>query len=679
MGGAQTTAQELHGRVRGTYQSVDGEDEEFESLLQDYRVNFRNSVTRNLFWQIRLRALVSDFNVEGEPGLDTKLLEPFLQLVYRGNGWNVSGGGRLTDASPRGRSEGLDEERQDLFARIGWTKPRKPVFNWSLNRVDIEEEGIDQSIDYRSLLSLSYGRRKGGTSLDIENRRFEDRVTGLERDRFRGTWNGNYRDAFADRRVILSGQALLETGTTEEEIPGTVDVDEQKRAARGLFAVDDTPAMGFLTNTPALIDGNLTASAADLSGDFRNIGVDFGFNETVDTVFIVVERRLLPGSENDYAWDVYTSGDGEFWNLFASSVRFTFEDLQNRFKIELPAPTTSQFLKVVNTRFSSNEPPLAVTEIQVFAVESRTGRQERDESRRSVNATATWRAHPRVDLNLNAFTSRFALEQVSGKDVREDWGTTLITTLRPGAGWASTLRLQTVSRSSTFGRSEDDNTVSLGFAKSPLPTLDFSIGGTHRRNTSRGNVLLESNALDMRVAARFVHDIQAAFDFSLIRQEDGILDRVTDRRQGNLTLNTTLRPGLILSANWRAERINFNDSGTADDRTDVDLRTRLSYRPTPVFGAVYEYLYQDISGESGTSYLFDVDWLPFPGGALQIQFTVTQDRRSIFGDVRDESRATLRWTMNPKTIIDFAYASIRVGDPSSPRNKLGTVFLEYRF
>ena len=49
----------------------------------------------------------------------------------------------------------------------------------------------------------------------------------------------------------------------------------------GLYTEDTTPASGMLSDTPALIDGNLTASAADLSGDFRNFGVEFPFPETV--------------------------------------------------------------------------------------------------------------------------------------------------------------------------------------------------------------------------------------------------------------------------------------------------------------------------------------------------------------------------------------------------------------
>ena len=61
-----TTAlgQELRGRVRETWQNQSGETMESESFLQNYEISFKNYVTRDLYWQARLRALIQNFQTD---------------------------------------------------------------------------------------------------------------------------------------------------------------------------------------------------------------------------------------------------------------------------------------------------------------------------------------------------------------------------------------------------------------------------------------------------------------------------------------------------------------------------------------------------------------------------------------------------------------------------------------
>jgi hypothetical protein len=671
-------AQDLDGRVPGSYSSTREEDQELESVLQEYQIRFRNVIAPGFSWQVRLRALVSDIDQTETTTNDTTLLEPFLQLVYRRNAWQISGGGRMSRLSPKGRSSDLEKrERLDLFSRVAWIKPERPQVEWKVSQIDLQEDGLDTSTDTRSLLTTRYAAPQGATSLALLNRRFENHLTDFTREIIRGTWNGNFRQSFAGGRFVASGNGLVENGEIEEETPNAELVPVGRRPARGLFAQDTTPLTGMLADTPALIDGNLTTPAADLSDNFRNFGVEFSFPEEVDTVYLYIERRLLPGNEGDYTWQVFSSDDGDFWTPVSTGLVARFEELQNRFEITFGFVTT-RFLKVVNTSFSLNEPPLAATEIQVLRDELRTGRVTRDDSRRSADATFTWRAHEKVDLNLSSFASRQAIDTSAGTTVDEDWNSTLTTTVRPGR-WVNTLRLQAVNRSRSLSRSEQDRIASLTFAVSPLDRLDLSISGTHRRNTARGDLLVETNSVNVRVGARFLHDIDLALDLSVLRQEDGTLGRIQNRRRANLSLVTTLRPGLFLSNNWSVERFEFDDGNELGDRTDVDLRTRISYRPTRVLGATVEYVYQDIAGTSGDSQLYDLDWLPFPGGALQVGFTLLRDQRAAGGADRDESRVSARWTVNPKTILELNYSILDQSLAGVEEQKVAGAFLEYRF
>ena len=675
---AGATAQEVNGRIRETYQTTSSDANDTESLLQNYEISFKNPVAQGLYWQARLRALLAGFDQSEGVATDTRLLEPFLQVVYEGPEWQASAGSRMTQLTPRGDAlETPSRKRQDLFGRIAWSAERRPRFDWSVSRIEIDDSMLNSSTEDRSLLTLGYGGGLGSTSLGLEGRRYLDHDSEFTRDSLRGTWNGDLRRTLAAGRVTIGGQALVVQGRTDENAPQVLDVDVLRRPRTGLYAVT-TPLSGTLAVTLELVDGNLTAPAADLSGDFRNLGVDLGFPDTVDTVIVTIERRLLPGNEDDYAWDIYTSADGDFWSLAAGSAAYTFNGLENRFEIRF-APVNARFVKVVDTNFSRSEPPLAVTEVQVSSRETRSGRRSLTESNQSGNLSVAWSAHPNLDVGLNTFASRLANDNGAGLQANRDLNSTLTTTLRPADKVVTSLRLQAINRDSTQGVPENDRIASLGLAVTPLPTLDLSVTGTHRRNTSPTDLLVQADSVNFRADARFLHDIETALDLGITRQAEGILGRTTRRRTARMLLVTTLRPGLLLSNNWGVERIEFGGVGAIPGRTDLDLRSRLSYRPTRVLGTEVEYLYQEIGGLSGGSWLYDMDWLPFPGGALQLQFTMTKDRRSLSGTLRDETRLGARWTVNPRTILDVAYVVQKVGQETAETQRLMSAFLEYRF
>lgn len=677
---AGTVAQELNGRVRETYQSIRNGEMDDESVLSNFELFFRNRVTSDVYWQARLRALISDFDRSGAAfeTEDTLLLEPFAQVVYDGPAWQLSGGGRLTRLSAWHDAPDFEtRRRQDLFGRVAWNPERRARVEWLLQRIDLQEDRADSTTEGRSLLNLSYGGDLGTTSFGLENRFYEDHRTEFTRDSVQATWNTDLRTTLADGRLTVGGQALLVEGRIDEEAPQAILVDVVIPARSGLAAVDTTPLSGPLPAAPALVDGNLDAPAFDLSGEFVNLGFDFGFPKTVDSAFVYLERRLLPGNDADYVFDVYTSDGGDFWTLAAFSASRRFDDLTNRFEIRFTSVET-RYLKIVNTGFSRDEPPISVTEIEAVARQNRVGHTDRDESRRSGNAVLSWQVRPDLDVDISTFASRRGNRFAGVPSAEEDVNTTLSTTLRRGP-LTSAIRLQSINRSTTLGRPERDRIVTLSFAAAPLPTLDLSLVGSRRTNRSYGDLLVASDSVNLRMAARFLNATEAVLDLGYMRQEEGAIDRLLTRRTAQLAWVTTLRPGLILSNTWITERYSFGGAQAFPDRTDLDLRSRIAYRPTRVLGAAFEYLYQDIAGLSGGATLYDIDWLPFPGGALQVQFTVVRDRRSLTGSLRDETRVGARWTLNPRTLLDLAFAEIRSGGPPAETQNQLTAFLEYRF
>jgi hypothetical protein len=701
-------AGELHGRIRETWTriSTDADPDYTDTVVQDYQLNFRNMIARNLSWQMRLRALLQGSDRDDTTAAtDTALLEPFFQIVYEGPAWQASGGARMTRVTPKGGgSTAIDRERRDFFGRVEWSDEiadaQSMDVSWSFYRLEREEDGVNLSEDDRSILSVGYLASPGGITVGVENRNSEDLVSGFERDAVEFTASGDLRHTFSAAKLTIAGRALASEQFRDEYTPRAIDVEVQRDARAGLFGVDNTAGMDPLMDTPGLIDGDRNSTAVDIDGRDRNYGADFGFPKDIERVLLYLERRLQAGNEQDFAFDVYTSDDGDLWTIRASFSTqefhsncsdldpgrsqtpppgWCFEPLQNRFEIRI-SPSQARFVKVVNTSFSSAEVPLGVTEIQIFGEERRTGRTEFDASRQSGNLTFGWRPSTPMTVNLHFVGSRLTNGGPSMQQTEEDFTSTLASSYRSARNVTTTGRLQAANRNSTTGRPERDRVTSLSVAGSPVPDVDLSASGTRRRNSTPGGVISANDSINLRGAVRLAAHTQTSLDLSFARLDNREIGRIQNRRVGRCALVTTLRPGLLLTNDWTVSRLEFESDEDLPSRTDFDLRSRISYRPSQVLGGSFEYLYQDVAGRQGTSRLLDVDWLPFPGGALQLQFTLVRDRLGDRGAVLDEERVGMRWTLNPRTLFESNYGTVRRGDATGTSSSRSlSAFLEFRF
>lgn len=714
LGGALSPAeaQQLHGRVRQTWTRLgsDVDPETTDSMVQDYQLNFRNMVARDLSWQLRLRALLRGTDRDDAPtASDTALFEPFLQIVYDGPQWTASAGARMTRVTPKGdHSNARDQERRDYFGRVEWSDEvwnnQTMDVSWNFYRLEREDDAGDftdrRTNDTRNLLQVGYRASSGGVTVGLENRNFDDVMTGFERDVVEITGSGDFRRHFPGSRLTVTGRALLSEQTRTEYTPDSLDILVSRDLRAGLFAVDNTPQMDPLNATPGLIDGDRNSVAADLDGRDRNYGVDLGFAKEVEVLYLYLERQLQAGSERDFSFEVYTSDDGDMWTQRADFAAtdlidcsdllpppprnppvsgWCYEPLQNRFEFKVPV-LLNRYVKLFSTGFSSAEVPLGVTEMTVFGEETRTGQAEFDASRQSGNLALAWRPSRPWSVNLNFVGGRLRNGSRSSQETEEDFTSTLTAIHRSSRNVTTTGRLQSANRDSTTGRPERDRVASMTVAGSPVPDMDLSAAGIRRRNDGPEGLIAANDSLNLRSAFRLALHTTASLDVSFSHLDNRDLERIQNRRTGRVSLISTLRPGVLFTNDVTMARIEFESDEDFPARTDYDLRSRLSYRPTRVLGGSFEYLWQKIAGRQGTSRLFDLDWLPFPGGALQLQFTVVRDRLGYRGALRDEERVGMRWTLNPRTLVEGTYGVLRRGDETGDSSsRTVTAFLEFRF
>ena len=165
---------------------------------------------------------------------------------------------------------------------------------------------------------------------------------------------------------------------------GTVSI--QQFPVGGLSLVEtfpSTPSLDTLLPNPALIDGDLLASAGidigfgpSLAGDqnLRDLGVLFANATTeVNALRLWVDRQLPPAVAAAYAFTAWRSDDNLTWTQVPITGPVAFGAFENRFEIPIPR-TQARYLKVVTRPLSTSvtvDPQYAavlVTELQAFLV-----------------------------------------------------------------------------------------------------------------------------------------------------------------------------------------------------------------------------------------------------------------------------------------------------------------------
>ncbi|MBW2644916.1 MAG: hypothetical protein JRE23_01830, partial [Deltaproteobacteria bacterium] len=178
-----------------------------------------------------------------------------------------------------------------------------------------------------------------------------------------------FRQSFWDNRFSSSGsyrwtEQETESMTRRQDVRVSIERDRKV----GLYDRDTTPTADLLTDTPLLIDDNISTSAGINIGsngnDYQNIGAELTSPEEIEEIWIYTDVEYTDNTNNPVRWDVYSSGDGTIWTSIATNATSEYVLSEKRFEISFPQ-TTASFFKVVNTTQASVV-NLDVTEIRLF-------------------------------------------------------------------------------------------------------------------------------------------------------------------------------------------------------------------------------------------------------------------------------------------------------------------------
>ena len=594
-----------------------------------------------------------------KPFFDLRLATP---LYKAGVGYS-----RAEDEQKASGSLSTTNVNERKYAILGWMPEGFPDWNVRLETSDtFDKERVTQDTSTKQVFMAVHYAYKG---LDLRYQpSYRDQVDRIgEVEQINRAHNGRatYSSSFFQGRTFLSGSYEVTRSETEIIAGGAGEVSFPLIPLSGLSALDDTPGEGLLDPNPALIDGNLTASAGlnlglpSLGGDTRprNMGLDFLIPPETNTLNVWVDRELPPEVATAFTWDVYTSADNRVWNLATTVATATFGPFQNRFEIRIPN-VTSRYIKVVTRPLTaivpraSEFPEIFVTEIQAFL--TRPADEVRGKTTRTTRTgTVDFRTRlldrPSLyyDFSYNTVTvnpsSRTQSSMTNGLSASHVFSRIFSATGR-------------VAREDN--RSDDRKESAFAYTASlqavPLRTLRNVLLFTGR-NEKLVDGPRDVYSLALQNTAQLYKGIQVTLNGGVTREKNGTGET---QETENLLFGATFVPNRTLTVT-----LNFNETwtdrtgGERPDENSADRRgdASISYRPFDTLYLLASVSRIERPGIQDTVQSYGLNWSPFPSGALQFNFAFTQDLSARDNSKVRTVRPTLRWNVTSRIAFDLSY------------------------
>jgi hypothetical protein len=359
------------------------------TFLQRYNLNFDSQLYPQVHLRAGIRAEETVINSAGDNGdfrMTDTLLVPIIALTVTNP--FVHAGASYEEREDKVVSGGISitNYRDTTNAFLGFKPEGLPTLDLlyvGTKWYDKEHLTTDRDENLLQLTSTYRPVRSLQLYYSIVSDDVKDLLLKSETESLTQSARVGYSDRFFNDRWILSGNfnaTRQDIDFTRGTIGNTVRV--QLFPIAGLSSISDQPQLGALSTNAALIDGNLTASSGinigqlpSQTGDTRrrNVGLDFGVQTTVSTLYVWVDRSLPTSIANSFSWDVYTSNDNQNWFFAQTVFPANFGQFDNRFEISFSA-VSARYIKVVTRPLSvAIVPPpgfdisnIFITEVQGF-------------------------------------------------------------------------------------------------------------------------------------------------------------------------------------------------------------------------------------------------------------------------------------------------------------------------
>jgi hypothetical protein len=396
---AQGLLQGVSGSIEFNYvyfslRTTDASGNTIKTNTQGYNPRFRLDIDTKIWPNLKFRAggtaegIISDVDTNGNSTKTTLTkLTPYVDLTLETPLFKTALGYQRQQEETKVSGNPSRTLINDYYYGIfGWKPVGLPTVDVLLSRrniYDSDKSFLDVVEDFGSLRSRYefQGSVLQGLYLDYYGTYLHRKDDLIDLDFTQQVHTGRvaYSNSFFDKRISLSTTYNITYQESTTDSAGKGFVSTQLFPSHGLSAIDDTPVDGLLAQNDELINGSFTGipsiniglAGGGLGLKDKNIGLDFGTPTEVNKLFVWVDMELPVSISNIFPWDIYTSSDGQNWDLVQALFSAPFGPFDNRFEIKF-SNVTAQFIKVVTRRLTpadTTDPTyqnILVTEMQAF-------------------------------------------------------------------------------------------------------------------------------------------------------------------------------------------------------------------------------------------------------------------------------------------------------------------------
>jgi hypothetical protein len=560
--------------------------------------------------------------------------------------------------------------RNDVLEKLEWTPLDLPqVTAWVDYRTIESDFSVDQST-VESRLQVSHALEPFGYEYTFRNERTEEEATDALFDRTEHIARGTYQDTHADGRLSTGVTLFATEREHSSEVPSGGTPTVQVAPVAGFSDVDPTPQISALTQNPALVDANTTASAGiDIGGfasggqTFWNMGVELPAGQSVEVVQLKTVASVPSNFVGQFAFSVWVSDDNTFWTLTKSSAAFVYDAANLHFRLSIPS-TSRRYLKVVNTASPAAAPSVLVAEMEVFRGVGTTTATT-DESVESATTNLSWRVSDEVVVGVDVF-GQTAESDAAGTATRDEsrLDTGVWAAWTPAERFEANLRASDQQIEDRVLRDEENVTLLGVFSYRPLRTLDVDLSLTRIDRDVDGRDDVRTDVAQALASAELLPALRAEASLERSDVDDTTNQRDIGRWIATAALIADVTPEVESTLRVRADEATVRGPGAAGipDPSEDRYELTLVWRPSEQLIAETELEWIESFAGDGLDQRWRLDWIPFRDGALDAQLDFDRRRTESFTDARtDRCRALVRYSLSAFTYFEFQYAA---EDPS---------------
>lgn len=684
----------------GSFRATDSSGNTTKTELNNYNPRAYLELNYDLYPKLNLNTgvnydmnIVEPVNADSGSRSELRRVRPFVWLSLRDPVYNATVGYTLNEAATSfsGQKNTLTQEAYNAF--LNWRPeglPSTKLLFTQTNTSDAPQSVVDTQKDYAYLKSEYVYK-----GLDVwyagTYQKTQDKIRNFDTTQLSNEGRLIYNTTLFNGRTSINTDNRVVFSTFESTRGGQGQVGFPVFAVAGLSSLNNTTATGALAPNPALIDGNLTASAGlDLvlpavGGDprRRNIGMDFLTSVEINSLQVWVsltDAASNPVPPQDVAsllssalftWEVYTSADNLNWTLYRAGQSAPFGPFDSRFEISFPSVRT-RYIKVVTipvplaaVSATTALRQIAITEIQAFlnvSPQDIKAKTNQTYQYYSLDARTRLLDSPLLSYFFNAYYTDLSPNGRQQYDVTNGLQFNYIINR-----YLST----SANASVDFGAQGDATNLNVAYTASllatPLKTLSNSLvfSGNNQRVGDATDV---NNSVALYNTAQLYKGVDANLNLgwvSLSHDERNGITRTQNDVFVNVGTTVTPTPKMTLTFYYfgRKSNLSGSDPGASADIFENRLDFGGSWAPvsTLSLSALVNASFVSGSSASGASSQRDkvqqnygLSWTPFPDGQVQFSFFASQ---SYFSERARSLQPTLRWYLSPKrrSFLDFSY------------------------